>query len=248
MYWGTLAERNGLDIALRAVALAQAAVPSIRLDIMGRGEQVAVLKALAAELGIAERVQFSEPVPAEHIVDFVVHGDVGIIPYRCDGFAELVLPTKAYELAWMRRPIVATDMVGVRSMFQPESLMLCAPEDPQSFADAIVALYRDPERRRRMVEAAAHEYVHYQWETMAARYVALLATLSGNGLSTPGVAAFDGERVLVTDATHDRVSLFKAADLSAIGFVPTGTPPFGACSDGTHFWITLISSGHLARF
>jgi len=77
---------------------------------------------------------------------------------------------------------------------------------------------------------------------------ALLATLTGNGLSTPGVAAFDGERVLVTDETNDRVSLFKAADLSAIGFVPTGTPPFGACSDGTHFWITLISSGHLARF
>jgi glycosyltransferase involved in cell wall biosynthesis len=179
MYWGTLAERNGLDIALRAVALAREAVPNLRLDVMGRGEQVPVLKQLAVELGIADCVRFSDPVPAEQIVDFVVHGDVGIIPYRRDGFAELVLPTKAYELAWMRRPIIATDMLGIRSMFRPDSLMLCAPDDPQGFADAIVALYRDPARRASMAQAAVEDYVPYRWEAMSARYVELLKRLSG---------------------------------------------------------------------
>ncbi|HEX6796084.1 MAG TPA: glycosyltransferase family 4 protein [Ktedonobacterales bacterium] len=186
MYWGTVAERNGVDIALRAVALAREAVPNLRLDVMGRGEQVPVLKQLAAELGIGDRVRFSDPVPAEEIVDFVVHGDMGIIPYRCDGFAELVLPTKAYELALMQRPIIATDMVGVRSMFRPESLALCTPDDPRSFADAIVTLARDPERRARMVAAAAEDYAPYRWEVASARYVELLARLSGRG--TPAVS------------------------------------------------------------
>lgn len=196
MYWGTLAERNGLDVALRAVALARAEVPNLRLDIMGRGEQVPVLKALAAELGIADHVRFSDPVPAEQIVDFVVHGDIGIIPYRVDGFAELVLPTKAYELAWMRRPIVASDMLGVRSMFRPGSLMLCPPEDPRSFADAIVALYRDPQRRAAMVTAAAEDYVPYEWEAMAARYVELLATLGGKPAQAN--ADYEAERLAET--------------------------------------------------
>ncbi|HEU5439928.1 MAG TPA: glycosyltransferase family 4 protein [Ktedonobacterales bacterium] len=179
MYWGTLAERNGLDVALRAVALARAEVPNVRLDIMGRGEQVPVLKALAAELGIADQVRFSDPVPAEQIVDFVVHGDVGIIPYRVDGFAELVLPTKAYELAWMHRPIIASDTVAIRSMFRPVSLRLCPPEDSRAFADAIITLARDPQRRAELVAAAAEDYVPYEWEAMAARYAELLATLSG---------------------------------------------------------------------
>src|SRR5215471_14755697 len=63
---------------------------------------------------------------------------------------------------------------------------------------------------------------------------AVLATLTGNGLSFPRAAAFDGERVLVTNPGGDSVSLWKAADLTAIGSYPTGASsvPIGACSDG----------------
>jgi DNA-binding beta-propeller fold protein YncE len=81
---------------------------------------------------------------------------------------------------------------------------------------------------------------------------AIIATLSGNGLSLPFQAAFDGQRILVTDTAggSDSVSLWKAADLTPIGTFSTGasTSPFGACSDGTYFWITLSIPHQLARF
>jgi hypothetical protein len=79
---------------------------------------------------------------------------------------------------------------------------------------------------------------------------AVLATLSGNGLSSPGTAAFDGERILVTNFNGDSVSLWKAADLSPLGSVTTGssTLTYGACSDGLNFWITLQNTGKLVRF
>ena len=70
----------------------------------------------------------------------------------------------------------------------------------------------------------------------------ILATLTGNGLSTPWSAAFDGERILV--ANHPlgtgSLSLWKAADFSPIGSFspPTNDSPYGACSDGRGFWIT----------
>ena len=77
----------------------------------------------------------------------------------------------------------------------------------------------------------------------------VLATLTGNGLNTSGAAAFDGQRILVTNGA-DRVSLWKAADLTPIGNFFTGgnTGPLGACSDGVNFWFTLSSSNKLARF
>ena len=80
-----------------------------------------------------------------------------------------------------------------------------------------------------------------------------LATLTGNGLLEPRVAAFDGERVLVTNLNGEKVSLWKAADLTPLGFFPmsVGSQQFGACSDGLNFWITLNSLGSndkLARF
>lgn len=178
MYWGTLAQRNGLSTAIRALALALPDAPTLRLDIMGRGEEIPELKRLADSLGIADHVLFNDSVPSEHIVDFVTHGDVGIIPYRADGFADLVLPTKAYELAWLRRPIIASNTPAIRSMFRPESLVLCTPDDPESFARALVELYHQPEKRRALVESASADYEPYRWEAVARQYAALLANLA----------------------------------------------------------------------
>jgi hypothetical protein len=77
----------------------------------------------------------------------------------------------------------------------------------------------------------------------------VIATLSGNSLNGPITAAFDGERILVTNSGAI-VSLWKASDLTPIGAFSSGasTGPFGACSDGLNFWITLAGTNKLGRF
>ena len=92
---------------------------------------------------------------------------------------------------------------------------------------------------------------------VSARTRAVLKTFSSaNGvfLDHPIHAAFDGERILVTNVGHGSavgfISLFRASDLSFIGNVATpgvGTP-FGVCSDGVNFWITFTGTGNLGRF
>jgi streptogramin lyase len=78
----------------------------------------------------------------------------------------------------------------------------------------------------------------------------VLATLTGNGLLTPWGAAFDGQRVLVTNLNGNSVSVWKAADMTPLGSFATGpgTGPTGACSDGINFRILLSSTNQLARF
>src|SRR5438105_4268702 len=179
MYHGTVAERNGLDIAIRALVLARRVVPELRLDIQGNGDHLPCLKQLVEELGVSNNVKFTSSCPADKLVDFVVHGDVGIIPYRCDGFTELVLPTKAYEYAWMHRPIIASDTCAIRSMFRPESIVLCDPSKPEDFAEAIIDLYQHAEKRASLAANAAEDYMPYRWELMAERYQKLLLSLCG---------------------------------------------------------------------
>jgi len=79
---------------------------------------------------------------------------------------------------------------------------------------------------------------------------AVVATLVGNGLSTPSSAAFDGEHILVTNETVGTVSLFRATDLVALGSVSLGpgAVPVSACSDGIHFWIVDYGNQTLIRF
>jgi DNA-binding beta-propeller fold protein YncE len=78
----------------------------------------------------------------------------------------------------------------------------------------------------------------------------VLATLTGNGISLPMTAAFDGERILVTNFAGHSVSLWKAADLTPLGSFPTGinNEPQGACSDGLNFWLTFPNTDKLGRF
>jgi len=76
----------------------------------------------------------------------------------------------------------------------------------------------------------------------------VIATLTGNGLNNPQQAAFDGERILVT--SDQRVSLWRASDLTPIGNFDTGldSHAFGVCSDGLNFWIVLNGFNRVARF
>jgi hypothetical protein len=74
----------------------------------------------------------------------------------------------------------------------------------------------------------------------------VLRELTGNGLNGSSRAAFDGERICVTNSLGNSVSLWKAADLSPIGSVNLSTPSWnseGVCSDGTTFFVSMRAQG-----
>jgi glycosyltransferase involved in cell wall biosynthesis len=178
MYHGTCAARNGLDTAIRAFAKARKTAPHLRLHLRGGGESLPYLKQLAQRLGVTDYVSFFPHGPLDTVVDFVAQGDIGIIPYPSDGFMDLVLPTKAYELALMRRPIIASNTLAIRSMFRRESIALCEPSSTDSFAGAIIDLYWHPEKRAQLIASAGQDNMKYRWELMAERYQQLIASLA----------------------------------------------------------------------
>ncbi len=181
MYYGTCSKRQGLDTAIHALAKARETAPHLRLHIKGSGDQLPYLKELAQSLALADRVTFYPGGPIDEVADFIAQGDISIIPYRADGFMNLVLPTKAYECALMRRPMIASDTVAMRSMFRATSVMLCDPSSVDSFAEAIVKLYHSPEKRAELTASAEQDYANYRWEMMAGRYTRLITTLATRG-------------------------------------------------------------------
>ena len=80
----------------------------------------------------------------------------------------------------------------------------------------------------------------------------VLAQLTGNGLNAPLQAAFDGERICVTNTAAQNVSLWKASDLSPIASVNVSNNgaynPRGICSDGTTFFIGMRNQGGNSGF
>jgi hypothetical protein len=80
----------------------------------------------------------------------------------------------------------------------------------------------------------------------------VLAQLSGNGLNGPEAAAFDGQRIMVTNYTGNSVSLWRATDFAQLGNFAAASGgnigPVGVCSDGINFWIALYGPSKLVRF
>ena len=75
----------------------------------------------------------------------------------------------------------------------------------------------------------------------------MIASLSGNGLNSPVTAAFDGQRILVTNFAGG-ASLWRASDLTPIGVEQYGFPVNGACSDGIRFFVVDNQNSLLVPF
>ncbi len=97
---GRLVPEKGFDVALRAFA--RLGDPEARLAILGEGPSLSELTALAASLGIADRVQF--PGYVEDIGPWLHRARAFLLSSYYEGYAAVVVEALAAG-----RPVVATD-------------------------------------------------------------------------------------------------------------------------------------------
>ncbi|HEX5589936.1 MAG TPA: glycosyltransferase [Candidatus Limnocylindrales bacterium] len=176
VYAGALTPTYELDVAIRAVARLAVLRPglAVHLDLFGRGDSRPSLEALAAELGIADRVTFHGRIPLEDVPAAVARADIGLAPTRRDPFTDSSLSTKILEYAAMHRPAVASRLPLVEATFPPGSIATYAPGDADDLAARILELVDDPAAREAAVRLAAAAVGEMSWERDAAAYLDLL--------------------------------------------------------------------------
>ncbi|MBM4118099.1 glycosyltransferase family 4 protein [bacterium] len=182
VFHGTLAERLGVDLALRAVALLGARIPGLRLDLIGDGDLRPALLALRDELGLDGQVRFSDGmVPVEALPALLAEADLGIIPTREEIGTRYMLPTKLLEYAALGIPAVVAPTHTIRYYFDESQVAFFTPGSPESLAETILALYRDPERRAQLAAGAARFGERYAWAQHKQVYLDLVDGLCAAG-------------------------------------------------------------------
>jgi glycosyltransferase involved in cell wall biosynthesis len=198
VYTGAVTPIYELDVVLRALATLAAGRPELdpALAIYGRGDSEPQLRALVAELGIAERVQFAGRIALEAVPAVVAAADIGLAPTRRDAFTERSLSTKLFEYTAMGKPVVASDLPTVRLYFPDGSIALYKSGDPADLVRAITFVVDRPADRERAVEIALSRLVDLGWDRQAATYLGLVDRLAGDGISsTPGRPGGSPERI-----------------------------------------------------
>lgn len=178
IYHGTVTERYGLDLAVRAVASLRDELPEIHLTVLGRGDHMPELVDLCKELDIGPHVTLrDEYLTAEHLPEVLERADLGVVPYRDDVFTDGLLPTKLMEYAVMGIPCVASRTTAIERYFEDTMVELFEPGDPDDLARRIRALARDPTRREALARRSAEFTRRYNWKEIGGQYVALVQRL-----------------------------------------------------------------------
>ena len=179
---GVLRPEKNLGRLLRIFARLEAKQPT-RLIITGDGSERARLAALAADLGITDRVTFTghradpETILAELDL-FALTSDTEQMPYS-------VIEAMAAGL-----PVVATDVGDVRHLL-PEASRGCVhpPADETGFAASLQQLLEAPDRRHSLGALnRAHARENFALELMIRRYETLFATLLNEPAPQDGTA------------------------------------------------------------
>jgi glycosyltransferase involved in cell wall biosynthesis len=180
VYTGAVTPLYQLDLVVRAVARIRAERPDLPVvfEVYGRGDAEADLVALAAELGIADRVVLHGRIPLDAIPAALAAVDIGVSPIRRDPFTEISMPTKALEYAVIGKPVVAADLPAARDHFDAPMLAWYEPGDEASLAAAILRLVDDPVARDAGALAAGERARELSWDREAPAYVELVASIA----------------------------------------------------------------------
>lgn len=188
MHHGTLNEVYNVGLILEALALVKQKRPDLRvsLTIYGTGPDLPRLETLARRLQL-ENVHFQGRVPFEDIPKLIAEGaDAGVVPTRGGPVGDYSLSNKLLEYAMMGKPVIASRLPTIRSVFSDTSLLLFEPSNAEDLADSIIRLANDAELRYRLVRSADADLERFAWDSNQRRYLAFIQdALAGRAGESP---------------------------------------------------------------
>ncbi len=182
LFVGRIQPLKGLDVAVRALgALGR---DDATLVVVGGASgpdgrvEVDRIDKLVAELGLADRIRFVDPVPHHLLSTYYRAADVCLVPSRSESFGLVAL-----EAAACGTPVVAAAVGGLRTLVEHEHTgFLVEGRDPADFAAYAQEILGMPAMANELSVQAALRARDYTWSTAAARLRRLYADITSRSL------------------------------------------------------------------
>jgi len=150
-YLGVMGPQDGVDYLLRA---AERITKShgrndILFVLIGGGDCFDDLKDLSVELGVQEHALFTGRIPDEALVRYLSTADVCVGPDPKNELNDNSTMNKIMEYMAMGKPVVSFDLKETRFSAR-DAALYARPNDTEDFANKILELLNDEERREKM--------------------------------------------------------------------------------------------------
>ncbi|MBE9052395.1 glycosyltransferase family 4 protein [Nostocales cyanobacterium LEGE 11386] len=167
---GSLKPWHGLPILTEAFAQLHQRVPNAQLLIVGDGPERENLEAELAAKKLDAHTQFTGAVNPDAVPQFLAKMDVAVAPYSAQSDFYFS-PLKVYEYMAAGLPVVVSCIGQLADLIDSGvNGILCPPGDAIALADALENLWRSPNLRHSLGQAARKTVIaHHTWEAIAQR-------------------------------------------------------------------------------
>jgi glycosyltransferase involved in cell wall biosynthesis len=164
LYLGQLHGAQYAELFIRASREVVNWHPESMFLVVGGGYRLEELRKLTYELGMIERIIFTNFVPHEEIPYYIASADVCVACFENNDITQCKSPLKLTEYLAMEKAIVASNVGEVRNMVGGAGLLV-KPGDYLVLAGAINKLLSRPDLRYRMQSLARKRAENkYNWE------------------------------------------------------------------------------------
>ena len=191
MYHGYIAERNGLDVAAKALSMLRKKIPNMRFHIYGGGDVIPQLLQVIDLLNLKEVTTYHGGVSIDVIAQAIPRIDLGIIPNRSTPFTRINLPTRIFEYLCMNKPVIAPRTRGILDYFNEDELFFFRPGDADDLVRVIARVYSNPEWVNETVRKGVKVYQRYRWQHQKRELLTLIESMLGNGCRGAGACEVD---------------------------------------------------------
>lgn len=178
MYHGSLVERNGLDVAVDALAVIRNRIPGAELRVYGRStpflEQVL---AKARNMGLEQCIRYLGSKRLEELVSEIEACDVGVIPNHRNAFTDINTPTRIFEYLALGKPVIAPRTPGIQDYFDADSLLFFEAGDCMELAERIGYVYSNSREAVEIAERGQQIYLAHTWQEERETLVNLVSGL-----------------------------------------------------------------------
>jgi len=178
-YVGVMGRQEGIDLLLRAAKtiVHEHRRGDVHFGLVGGGTSLEEMKALAAELGVADYVTFTGRVADAELLAMLNTADVCVNPDIATEMNDISTMNKIMEYMALAKPIVQFDLDEGRYSAQGASLY-ARRNDASDMAAKIVELLDDPGRRRQMGEYGRRRVIdELEWRHEVPKLLAAYAAL-----------------------------------------------------------------------
>lgn len=194
MYHGSLVERNGLDLAVEALALVRATLPEAELRIYGESTPfLDRVMDLAKSKGLQDAVHYLGPRRLEGLVGEIERCDVGVIPNHKNSFTDINTPTRIFEYLALGKPCIAPRTSGIQDYFDGESLIFFESGDAQDMARRMEYVFSHPAEVTEVVSRGQEVFREHSWQKERQRLIGVVSRLLDKGIKQ---ADFTKEAIL----------------------------------------------------